>query len=807
MNRLQSLFLFVLLGLSTLTYAQNLKGRLLDENNEVVPFASVYFKGSTIGTSSNINGFFELPNNDKYQTLIFSAVGYTKTEVDKKKFLTGSPDITMVAQSVSLQTFEVKKRKRDRAHEIMKNAIKRRGYFNELVKQYNAQIYMKGSVYVTEIPAFMLALADSTDRPDSSDLGLMFLTESVNNIQFEAPNRMTEEMVASKVSGSMTGLDGFSWNRASQVMVNLYDNNINLNVGGRGFISPLSSSAFIYYNFTYEGFFNEGKYMINKIKVEPKRGTDPVFTGYLYIVEDEWNIHSADLKLTKKTNIEYVDSVYFKQNFSLVNDSVFMPISVNLDIYYTILGIKAKYYALGQISGYDFSKGIVQSQAKNLQFEVKQEAIDKSENFWESERPVVLADDEKVNYFKGDSIQKRLNDPAYLDSLDRISNKFKFVEGLLLGYRYYNRKDSVEITTPSLLTSLLYTSVDGAVIQLEPTYTKNTKHGFTRYSPKLRYGFASKQPDASLLFEKRYNEENYRTIQAELGTNTIQINRNEPIARDLNSYYNLFRDRNYGQFFRESFIARTSFRQEIANGLQAQATLNYTQRQNLNNSINKTVPTIDSTTNFTPNIQAISDRKELFFVGLNFSYQPQNKYEIYPNEKRNLGSKWPRFTGKIKYSPNYFTQLSISGRKRFRLSLLGYTNVYASAGTFIDQSAVNFADREHFVGNQTTFSHSDFTSFNIMPYYQFSAASNYTHFAIEHNFNGWIFNKLPLLRKTQLQTVIAAKYLKSDNNSFYSEFSVGIENIFKILSVSAVSSYTNSELSNPSILIGINLLN
>ena len=807
MNRLQSLCLIIFLGLSALSYSQNLTGRLLDENKEVVPFASVYFKGSTIGTSTNINGYFELPDNSKYQTLIFSAVGFTKTEVAKNKFLSGSSDVIMKAQSVSLQTFEVKKRKRDRAYDIMKYAIKRRGYFNELVKEYNAQIYMKGSVYITEIPAFMLALADSSEIPDSNDLGLMFLTESVNNIQFEAPNRIVEEMVASKVSGSMSGLDGFSWNRASQVMVNLYDNNINLNVGGRGFISPLSSSAFIYYNFTYEGYFNEGKYMINKIKVEPKRGTDPVFTGYLYIVEDEWNIHSADLKLTKKTNVEYVDSVYFKQNFSLVNDTVFMPISVNLDIYYTILGLKAKYYALGQISSYDFTKGIEEAKAKNLKFEVKQEAIDKSENYWDSERPVVLADDEKVNYSKGDSIQKRLSDPAYLDSLDRISNKFKFVEGLLLGYRHYNRKDSVEITTPSLLTSLLYTSVDGAVIQLEPTYTKSSKYGFTRFSPKLRYGFASNQPDASLLFEKQYNSENYRTIQAELGTNTIQINRDEPIARDINSYYNLFRDRNYAMYFRESFIARTSFRQEIANGIQAQATLNYTQRQNLHNSINKTVPVIDSTTNFVPNIQAISDRKEFFFVGLNFSYQPQNKYEIYPNTKRNLGSKWPRFTGKVKFSPNYFTQLSISAKKRFRLSLLGYTNVYASAGTFIDQSAVNFADREHFIGNQSSFSHSDFTAFNIMPYYQFSAASNYTHVAVEHNFNGWIFNKLPLLRKTQLQTVVAAKYLKSDNNNSYSEFSVGIDNIFKILSVTAVSSYFNNELSEPSILIGISLLN
>lgn len=689
----------------------------------------------------------------------------------------------------------------------MKNAIKRRAYFSGLVKKYNADIYMKGSLYITEIPKFMLALADSADRPDSSDLGLMFLTESVSKLEYEAPNTYKEEMVASKVSGTMTGLDGFSWNRARSVMINLYDNNIDLNVGGRGFISPLSSSAFIYYNFKYEGYFNEGKYLINKIRVSPKRKTDPVFTGYLYIVEDEWNVHSADLKLTKSTNVEYVDSVYFKQNFSLVNDTVFMPISVNLDIHYTILGIKARYYALGQMSAYDLSKGLSNNKKSKLEFEVKQEAIDKTDQYWENERPVLLSEDENVNYFKGDSIQKKLNDPAYLDSLDRISNKFKFVQGTLLGYTNYNRKDSVTISTPSLLNSILYTSVDGAIVQLEPTYFKEHKHGFTRISPKVRYGFASKQFDGSVLYEKRFNKENYRTFQAEFGTNTLQINRNEPIARDFNSYYNLIRDRNFGQFYRESLIARAAIRQEIANGLTGQVTLNFTQRQNLDNTIKKTVPTIDSTTNFTPNLQAVQNNENLFFVGFNLGYQPGNRYEIYPNQKRNLGSKWPRFTARVKYAPNYFTHISLSARKTFDLSLLGSTSIYAKAGKFFANDGIDFVDRQHFMGNQTKFSTGRLTSFNIMPYYFYSAGKQFTHIAAQHNFNGWIFNKLPLLRRSQLRTIVAVKALSSDNNPLYSEFSIGVGNIFKILRLDVVSSNIDGTFSEPSILIGISLLN
>lgn len=804
---MKHLFTLSFIFLSAIAFAQNLQGKLVDEKGEPLPFASVYFKGSTIGTSTNLQGDFELPNNEKYDILVFSAVGYSKVEEDKNTFLGEGKTLTIPSQAVTLKAFEVKKRKRDRAYEIMKNAISRRDFFNKQVKEYQAEIYMKGSLYLTEIPEFFLNRLDSADRPDSSELGLMFLSESFNDIQYRAPNQLKEEMKASKVSGSAVGLEGFSWNRARQVLVNLYENNIDLNVGARGFVSPLSSSAFIYYNFKYEGYFQEGDYLINKIKVDPKREGDPVFNGYIYIVEDQWNIHSADLALSKRTNIEYVDSIYFKQNFSLVNDSIFMPISVNLDIYYTILGIKASYFALGQISNYDLSKGVEAGVSKNLLFEVKQEALDKTNDFWNAERPVVLANDEKVNYNKGDSIRARLQSPEYLDSLDKAANKFSVVDFLFLGESFRKRKDSISITLPPLITALQYTSVDGAIVQLEPNYTKSKKHGYTSYTPRLRYGFASKQVDASLLFAKRYNEENYRTVQAEFGTNTIQINPEEPIGRDINSYYNLFRDINYGQYYRESFIARASISQEISNGLRGQFTLNYTQRQNLQNSIDKANP-IDDDVRFTPNLQAFGDnnRKDLFFAALKFTYRPKNKFEIYPNVKRNLGSKWPRFIGDIKFAPDYFTQLSISADKRFDVGLLGTTSVYAKVGTFLGNNTVNFVDREHFIGNQTNFSHSDYRSFNLAPYYLYSAANQYTQLAAEHNFNGWIFNKIPLLRRTQLKTIIAAKYLDSDNNLGYTEFSLGIGNIFKILRLDIVQSYVNGSFSDPSLLIGISLL-
>ena len=40
--------------------------------------------------------------------------------------------------------------------------------------------------------------------------------------------------------------------------------------------------------------------IINKIKVTPKRITEPAMEGYIYIVDDSWEIYAVDLSITEK---------------------------------------------------------------------------------------------------------------------------------------------------------------------------------------------------------------------------------------------------------------------------------------------------------------------------------------------------------------------------------------------------------------------------------------------------------------------------------------------------------------------------
>jgi hypothetical protein len=54
--------------------------------------------------------------------------------------------------------------------------------------------------------------------------------------------------------------------------------------------------------------------MLNKIEITPKRKTDPCFRGVIYIQENTWRVHSADVYLTKDAKIDFVDTLFTSNN-------------------------------------------------------------------------------------------------------------------------------------------------------------------------------------------------------------------------------------------------------------------------------------------------------------------------------------------------------------------------------------------------------------------------------------------------------------------------------------------------------------
>lgn len=122
---------------------------------------------------------------------------------------------------------------------------------------------------------------------------------------------------------------------------------------------------------------------------------------------------------------------------------------------------------------------------------------------------------------------------------------------------------------------------------------------------------------------------------------------------------------------------------------------------------------------------------------------------------------------------------------------------------------IPFIDYVHFNGNRyiLTSSLNTIGNFDSLDYYSMSTNSNYAQVHTEHNFKGFILNKIPLLNKLNFHTVIGAKGLFT-NKKPYTELSIGLDNIgwgkWRFLRVDFVQSNFNGQKENR-VLFGLSL--
>ena len=79
-----------------------------------------------------------------------------------------------------------------------------------------------------------------------------------------------------------------------------------------------------------------GNFTINKIQVIPKRKSQQLFEGTIYIIEDLWCLQSVDL-----TNENLVGKIKIQQLFIPVQDEIWMPVSHEFEVNIGIMGFKA----------------------------------------------------------------------------------------------------------------------------------------------------------------------------------------------------------------------------------------------------------------------------------------------------------------------------------------------------------------------------------------------------------------------------------------------------------------------------------
>ena len=808
MNKILFALLFIF---SSISFAQ-IKGTIKDKEGNPLPFVNIYIENTYIGTTSNELGKYELNVNEKKNVhLIFQYLGF-KTQKHILSITQFPYEFDVVLQEEDFQLKEVViVNGENPANEIIRNAIRDKKKNAARTDKFEADFYSRGIFRAKDIPKkFMgVEIGDLEGNLDSTRSGIIYQSETVSKIKFQKPNDLKEEIIASKIAGDD---NGFSYNTALNTNYDFYENYVDF---GINMVSPIADNAFNYYRYKLEStFYDDKNQLINKIQVTPKRDKEPVFEGYLYIVEDTWAIYGVDLDIKGyRMQQPILETMKLTQNFSYnVENKLWAKNIQSLDFNAGIFGMKFTGKFTHVFTNYNFKDAFEKKTFGKEIVTFAENANKKEDNYWTEYRPVPLTEEETSNYVKKDSIQTIRKSQTYLDSIDAKGNKFKFMK-IFTGYTYKNTYKKWNFNYQGLtnLSSLSFNTVQGWNLDSGFSFRKwNEETGkFTSISSTFNYGLSEERLRVNGRFYHRFNNRNNAYIAVGGGSAISQFNPNQPISNIINSVATLFFKNNYMKLYNKEF-AEINYGQEVVNGIFASGKLLYENRRALFNNTDYTIIKND----------------DLYFS--NDPLQPYN-YTSVPFEKHHImkaslgtrirfGQKYiSRPDGKINIQNDDYPILSLYYEKAFGASDSNYEYGFVSgsvdynktlgnkgdfglrfkAGKFFDADNISFVDYKHFNGNQTHINmlNNSLNSFNLLPYYSHSTNDAYLETHIEHNFKGYIMNKIPLLNKLQWNLIGGFHQLNVPNMKPYQEVTVGFDNIgfgkFRFLRIDYVRSYQN----------------
>jgi hypothetical protein len=797
-------FFFIIASVCNIS-ATNIKGEITDQKHEAIPFASVYVAGTTIGTTSNESGFYQLALKPGNYTITVKSIGYT---VLSKEIIVNTQEqeinFELKEETIKIKEFTVNSDAEDPAYAVIRNAIKKRKFYKEQVEAFSCDVYIKGVQKLKKKPNKVMGLKVSMNASWDTASGIIYMSESVSKYNFKQPNKIKEEMISSLVSGNN---QAFSYNQASDMFFNFYENVMDVvGLGARGFISPIANNALLTYRYKLLGtFYDQGK-LVNKIQVIPKRKNDPAFAGIIYIMEDSWRIHSTNLYLTKEAQIDFVDTLEINQVYLPVTPEIWMPFSNNYSFTFDIFGFKGGGNYVSMNSNYILNPVFPENFFNNNLLEIKEGANKKDTAYWNNYRPVPLTQSEKRDYVWRDSITVIKESKPYKDSVDRVNNKFRF-GNIITGYEYSNTylKRSIRIDSPS--STLLFNTVQGLTLGTKLTYTQGFENRKRKmYTGAIGYGFANQTWYGAVGYQTEYNPKKFARFSVRAGS-VFEQYQPASISELLNTTYTLLDERNYLKIYKSDFLSLKHYN-EISNGIYLGIFTDYSYRTAAVNhsdftlvSKNNRIFISNNPVDITNNAPAFKSH-HLIKIKPEITIKFKQQYLSRPDSKYILDSKYPelKLSYTLGYTSNsikqtYFDRAVISLSQNIPLKLFGELTYEVAAGKTLLSKPFYFMDFIHFNGNKTLFSNMETGNFMLLDYYAFSTDDYFLQAHAIYNLEGFFFNKIPALKLLRLQEIVSAHYLKNDKIDNYLEIGFGIQRLF--LRVEFVTAYsTNTKLSS-----------
>jgi hypothetical protein len=804
------LFFGLLVFQPTTCSAQDFKiqGSVIDgETSASVPFAQIGIKGTSIYTTADEQGHFSLTINSISDSITIFSFGYKVKTISLEKInlqklrITLYPDI-IESEIITIYQDEPQIRLVKR---ILKN--KAQSHQNKLTaleyQQYEKiKIGDKDYEEIEKkwyIPKAFKFFFRNTDTLTQATYLPLFIIETVKQVWHKQPNKSKEEIIAASVSG----LENPSLSRIvgdKTLSVYIYDNYLNL--FNKNFISPISDNCLNHYTYQIIDTTQIDDYSCIKLKFTPKHKQGYTLSGHMWVVDSLYAVKSIEADIAVDANINFITGLSINQTYvqqencwTKKDEEYF----IHGELTVPLLGHR-KFFATKSV----FYNNILVNQTKEDAFyqtfgesELNPKAHKRDSLYWQESRPIGLTQNDIKLYQN----TERLKDLPLFKSTLVLFTGYKGIGKWQLGpyFSLYsfnpvegNRFRLGMRSTPKWSKNL-YINTYGAF----GTRDQRFKYGasveyFFKKMPRNHIGIQIKEDINQLTWAQNY----YRTQETILST-LFKISSSNKFV--FNKQYKLF----YSKEWKEGLLNTIHIQR---NSMQALQELSF-EKTNDQGYINELVST------------------ELV---LNTHWGIKEKYISGEYKRVSLGTAYPVFDlilikGLKNFPGNeydYFKSI-ISIKQRLKIGSLGYSRYRLEAGKIWGRLPYPLLELHN--GNQTFLY--DELSFNTMNFLEF-ASDQYASFFLTHFFDGFFFNKIPLLRKLKWRETISGKILYGSLDSKqhqvlvlpdnlyslesipFAEAGFGIDNIFKVIRVDFLWRLTyldNPNIDRFKILVGLHL--
>ena len=788
-------------------------GKITDVNHKPIEYVSITDKDNTIGTMTDDRGIFSLKLEKKSYVFIIRYIGFE--EKRDSFFLTENLQKDYILQEEALTTAEVyiTSDGRDPAYGIIQRAIDAKNQNAHPFPQYTYQAYTKTIIgFPRSFNADSMELdwginikksqkkldkekkkaEEEKDKKHDPTLDskILYLSETFSEMKVQEPEKVKETILSSRVSGDKASYSMFG-NMISRF--NPYDNRLVMEgMADRGIISPVADNAFFYYDFKLLGATTVRGQKAYKIQMLPKRLYDPVFRGTIYITDSSFAIKEIDVYTTKQQQLEVMDTLHLKQQYTLVNGK-WLPYTTRMGFDFVfdlgVIKLPLAGFSVSLLSEFETNPLLDKKTFNNEIITITDTALNRSKAFWDRERPIPLTTEELFDYKLKDSLEIARNSPRYLDSIQHKNNsRLQVMNLLMLGKTFRYRQTNSEIYVSPLLEVWGFNPMEGFFVAPEIAWKqKFSKERKLTLKPIPRYAFHSQKVSYKIDAEYSSNPKHFEKWKV-VGGDYVQEFSNIPqMGVFFNTITSLFYKKTYLKFFQQKF-AQVSYERELLNGFLGSISVGHFERTSLQNRTNYSFVQKKHPEDYAPNFVASNpffspnmSPHQANIAELTLTYTPNSQYISVPFQKILTGSKYPTFqftytqAFAFKTGDANFQKIKASVYDKTAFGILGTLSWKVSSGQFLQQKQVYFPDMFHVKGNERQVHIGNFDAFYLMPYYIFSNTKPYVEAHAEQAFQGFLLNKIPLIRKLQLNEYVGLHLLKQSGNSPYLELNVGVE--------------------------------